>query len=57
MEPSGFLAEEPDLVDVPAAIGEERLPAGWIEADRDVRMWLMLLIGRQEPRREVVDHP
>ena len=46
VEPFGLLTEEPDLLDTPAVFGEERLPAVWIETDRDVRMRLVLLIVR-----------
>jgi hypothetical protein len=37
VEPSGLLTEEGDLPDAPAVFGEERFPAGEIEADRDAR--------------------
>jgi hypothetical protein len=57
VEPFGLLPEETDLLDTPAVLREERLPAGWIESDRDVGMRLVLLIRREEPRGEVVDHP
>jgi hypothetical protein len=57
VESFGLLPKETDLLDAPAVLGEERLPAGWIETDRDVGMRVVLLIGREEPPREVVDHP
>jgi hypothetical protein len=50
VEPSGLLTEKPDLLDAPAVFGEERLPARGIEADRNLGMRLVLLIGREEPR-------
>ena len=49
VEPFGFLTEEPDLLATPAVFGEERLPAGWIETDRDFGTRLVLLMLRQEP--------
>ena len=49
MEAFGLLTEVPHFPDTPAVFGEERLPALWIETDRDLGMRLVLLIVGQEP--------